>query len=103
MGCFETVVKAASMIGVNDTSSSAKQVTMLRNFTFPVICQAFMWCSFQFYETWGHLGSIWEWCCSWQCSYNLYWYEELSLPLCGKYTAFLCAHMTICMCAIIVK
>lgn len=52
----------------------------------------------------GHPRSIQEWCCTWQCSYNLYWYNDLSLPLCGKYASFLCAHVaSMCMCGITIK
>lgn len=50
MACFETAVKAASMVGVNATSSSAQWAVILRNFTFPVIHLAFIWGSFQFHE-----------------------------------------------------
>lgn len=104
MVCVETAVKAASMIGVNATNSSAKWVVMLRNFTFPVICRAFMWSNFQCHETLSHPGSIRECCCAWQYSYNLYWYEELPLSVCGKYTAFLCAHIvSICIWEITIK
>lgn len=57
MACFETAVRTAPMIGENATSASAKWVVMLRNFTFPVIWWAFMWCSFQFHEILGHPGA----------------------------------------------
>lgn len=53
MACFET----APMTEVNATSSSAKWVVMLRNFTFPVIWWAFMWHSFQFHGILGHPGA----------------------------------------------